>query len=43
MKDLLTKDDLKQALKVQTLRITVMLGVMVVIVITALYVVSRMH
>jgi len=43
MKDLLTKDDLKQALRVQTLRITVMLGVMVITLVTALYVVSRMH
>lgn len=43
MKDLLTKDDLKQALRVQTLCITVVLGVMVITLVTALYVVSRMH
>ncbi|WP_337181321.1 hypothetical protein [Shinella sp.] len=43
MKDLLTKDDLKQALRIQAMRITVMLGVMVIILVTALYVVSRMQ
>lgn len=41
MKDLLTKDYLKQAIRLQTLRISLMLGLMVAVLIAATYIMAR--
>lgn len=41
MKDLATKADLKQAVNIATYRISVMLGLMVAIVLTATYVMTQ--
>lgn len=41
MNDLLTKDYLKQAIRLQTLRISLMLGLMVVVLLAATYIMAR--